>query len=228
MFLSEIFTNKTNMVTSGRALKGRPEAMPIPDTHAVNGNPIQPPFDDHLETAYFAMGCFWGVERLFWKIEGVYTTAVGYQGGFTPNPTYQETCTGLTGHAEVVMVVFDPNTVSYMDLLKVFFEQHDPTQGMRQGNDVGTVYRSAVYTSSAAQLDSALEMKNAYQEALIARGLSSKITSEITGAGPFYYAEEHHQQYLAKNPGGYCNLTGTGVLCPLPSGLAFNNPAETS
>lgn len=227
MFLSEIFTNKTRMVSPERALKGRAEAMPVPETHFVNGNPLVAPFPAHTQTAYFAMGCFWGVERLFWKIDGVYTTAAGYQGGFTPNPTYQETCTGLTGHTEVVMVVFDPAIVSYMDLLKVFFEEHDPTQGMRQGNDIGTVYRSAIYADNSAQLAAALEMKNAYQQALVARGVSSKITTEIADAGPFYYAEQYHQQYLAKNPGGYCGLAGTGVSCPVPSGLALNDPAES-
>lgn len=226
MFLSEIFTNKTNMVSPERALKGRAEPMDVPAAHVVNGNPLKPPFPDSLETAYFAMGCFWGVERIFWKTQGVYTTAAGYQGGFTPNPTYQETCTGLTGHAEVVMVVFDPEIVSYADLLKAFFEEHDPTQGMRQGNDIGTVYRSAIYTTSASQMAAALAMKEAYQAALAARGLSAKITSEIAQAGPFYYAEEYHQQYLAKNPGGYCGLAGTGVSCPLPSGLTVGDVKE--
>lgn len=204
---------KTRMPTAAEALPGRSERMPVPDAHYVNGHPIAPPFPAGLERALFGMGCFWGAERKFWELRGVYTTAVGYAAGLTPNPTYREVCTGLTGHAEVVLVVFDPAQVSYEDLLKVFWENHDPTQGMRQGNDVGTQYRSGIYCSDAAQQQAAEASRDAYQRALAGARLGS-ITTEIVPAPVFYYAEDYHQQYLAKNPAGYCGLGGTGVSCP--------------
>jgi peptide-methionine (S)-S-oxide reductase len=204
---------KIRMPKPEEALPGRSEAMRVPERHFVNGHPLQPPFPDGLETAMFGLGCFWGAERAFWRIEGVYTTAVGYAGGFTPNPTYEEVCTGSTGHNEVVLVVFDPKVVSYERLLKVFWEAHDPTQGMRQGNDVGTQYRSGIYTVGPAQKAAALASREAYQAALRAAAHRA-ITTEIVDALPFYYAEGYHQQYLAKNPGGYCGLGGTGVTCP--------------
>jgi peptide-methionine (S)-S-oxide reductase len=188
--------------------------MPVPDTHFVNGHRLTPPFPAGLEHAVFAMGCFWGAERMFWEAPGVYTTAVGYAGGYTPNPTYREVCTGMTGHTEVVLVVFDPSQTTYEALLKIFWENHDPTQGMRQGNDVGTQYRSAIYTFSADQARAAAESRAAYQDRLTA-GSFGRITTEIAEAPPFYYAEEYHQQYLAKNPGGYCGHGGTGVSCPI-------------
>ena len=195
------------------ALPGRETAMKAPDKHFVNGNPIAPPFPAGLETAVFGLGCFWGAERIFWKTPGVYSTAVGYAGGVTPNPTYEETCSGRTGHAEVVQVVYDPSQVTYEDLLKKFWEGHNPTQGMRQGNDVGTQYRSAIYTTSPAQLQSAMDSKDRYQAELDRNGFG-EITTEIREAGPFFYAESYHQQYLGKNPNGYCGLGGTGVSCP--------------
>jgi peptide-methionine (S)-S-oxide reductase len=204
---------KIRMPKPEEALPGRSEAMRVPERHFVNGHPLQPPFPDGLETAMFGLGCFWGAERMFWQVDGVYTTAVGYAGGFTPNPTYEEVCTGLTGHNEVVLVVFDPKVVSYERLLKVFWEAHDPTQGMRQGNDVGTQYRSGIYTVGPAQKAAALASREAYQAALRAAAHRA-ITTEIVDAPPFYYAEGYHQQYLAKNPGGYCGLGGTGVTCP--------------
>jgi peptide-methionine (S)-S-oxide reductase len=188
--------------------------MPVPGRHFVNGNPITPPFPDGLETAVFGMGCFWGAERFFWQAPGVYTTAVGYAGGYTPNATYREVCSGMTGHTEVVLVVFDPKQTTYEALLKIFWENHDPTQGMRQGNDVGTQYRSAIYTFSPEQARAATESRAAYQDRLTAAGYG-RITTEITDAPAFYYAEEYHQQYLAKNPGGYCGHGGTGVACPV-------------
>jgi peptide-methionine (S)-S-oxide reductase len=184
----------------------------------VNGRRIVPPFPEGAEVADFGLGCFWGAERVFWQVPGVHATAVGYQGGLTPNPTYREVCSGRTGHAEVVRVVFDPARVRYEDLLKVFWESHDPTQGMRQGNDVGTQYRSAVYVHSEAQRRAAEASRDAYAAALRARGLG-EITTELRAAPPFYYAEDHHQQYLAKNPGGYCGLGGTGVSCPIGAGV---------
>jgi peptide-methionine (S)-S-oxide reductase len=207
---------KTRMPTTEEALPGRTEPMPVPARHTVLGNPLTPPFPDGLEQAVFGMGCFWGAERTFWRTPGVWTTAVGYAGGLTPNPTYEEVCGGRTGHAEVVLIVFDPSKVSYEELLKVFWEGHDPTQGMRQGNDVGTQYRSAVYTSSEAQQKSAEASRDAYQKVLTRAG-HGEITTEIRPAGAFYYAEDYHQQYLseAKNPGGYCGLGGTGVACPV-------------
>jgi peptide-methionine (S)-S-oxide reductase len=195
------------------ALPGRNEAMPVPETHFVNGNPLQGPFPAGLQQAMFGMGCFWGVERKFWQTQGVYTTAAGYAAGVTPNPTYQEVCTGMTGHNEVVLVVFEPDVVSYETLLTLFWEGHNPTQGMRQGNDLGTQYRSGIYTFDVQQAHLAKESMAAYQRALEASGYGA-ITTEILPAPDFYYAEDYHQQYLAKNPGGYCGLGGTGVGCP--------------
>ena len=206
--------HKTRVITPGEALAGRQQAMPLPEGHLVLGTPIGPPFPDGSETAIFGMGCFWGAERKFWVLPGVYTTAVGYAGGFTPNPSYEEVCSARTGHTEAVLVVFDPAKVSYAELLAVFWESHDPTQGMRQGNDVGTQYRSAIYWGSEAQRDAAEASRQSYQRMLSAAGYG-EITTEIEQVGPFYYAEDHHQQYLAKNPGGYCGLGGTGVSCPV-------------
>ena len=211
MFFSR---HKTEMVDEADALPGRAEAMPVPAEHYVNGHPLTPPFPDGMETAIFAMGCFWGAERRFWETPGVYTTAAGYTGGFTPNPTYEETCTGRTGHTESVLVVFDPKVVTYDQLLKVFWESHDPTQGMRQGNDVGTVYRSAAFYADDAQHDAIERSRQAFQEVL-SQGGYGPITTEVAPAGVFYYAEPYHQQYLAKNPGGYCGLGGTGMSCPV-------------
>jgi peptide-methionine (S)-S-oxide reductase len=206
--------HKRKMITLDKALPGRGQpAFTIPTRHAVLGTPIQPPFPDGLRTAVFAFGCFWGAESLFWQTEGVYTTAVGYAGGFTPNPTYREVCSGRTGHAEAVLAVFDPAKVSYADLLAVFFEAHDPTQGMRQGNDSGTQYRSAVYYADDIQRRATEATRDAYNDALRRAGFRP-ITTEIGPAGPFYYAEDYHQQYLHKVPGGYCGLAGTGVACP--------------
>jgi peptide-methionine (S)-S-oxide reductase len=202
------------MVTAEEALPGRDEHMPVPARHEVLGTPLEPPFPAGLEQAVFGLGCFWGAERVFWQAPGVYTTAVGYAGGFTPNPTYQEVCSGQTGHAEVVLVVYDPEQTSYEELLRLFWENHDPTQGMRQGNDVGTQYRSAVYWTSEAQRKAAEESRAMYQARLVAAG-HGEITTELAEAGPFYYAEDYHQQYLAKNPNGYCGLGGTGVTCPV-------------
>jgi peptide-methionine (S)-S-oxide reductase len=202
------------MPTPEQALPGREDAMPVPDTHFVNGNRIVPPFPPGLETAVFGMGCFWGAERKFWQAPGVYSTAAGYAGGSTPNPTYREVCSGMTGHTEVVLVVFDPKVTSYDAMLKVFWENHDPTQGMRQGNDIGTQYRSAIYTSSPDQRRAAEASRAAFQERLSAASYGP-ITTEIADAPPFYYAEEYHQQYLAKNPDGYCGMGGTGVSCPI-------------
>ncbi|HEU4919619.1 MAG TPA: peptide-methionine (S)-S-oxide reductase MsrA [Candidatus Limnocylindrales bacterium] len=198
------------------ALPGRPEPMPVPDRHFVNGRPLQPPYPDGFEVAEFALGCFWGEEKLFWQVPGVWVTAVGYQGGFTPNPTYREVCTGRTGHAESVRVVFDPSQVSYEELLRRFWEAHDPTQGMRQGNDVGTQYRSAIIVRHDAQRAAAERSKALYQERLNAAGYG-EIKTEILDAtqNPFFFAEEYHQQYLAKNPGGYCPNHSTGVSCPI-------------
>jgi peptide-methionine (S)-S-oxide reductase len=211
MFFS---TRKTTMIAPADALPGRSRPMPVPATHHVLGNPLQPPFPDGLSTAVFGMGCFWGAERTFWEAPGVFTTAVGYAGGFTPNPTYEEVCSGLTGHAEVVLAVFDPKKTSYEALLRIFWENHDPTQGMRQGHDVGTQYRSAIYAADAEQERAAETSRGRFQERLRAAGFGD-ITTEIGPAPPFYYAEGYHQQYLAKNPGGYCGLGGTGVSCPM-------------
>jgi peptide-methionine (S)-S-oxide reductase len=200
------------------ALPGRAEAMPVPASHYVNGHPLTPPFPTGLQQALFGMGCFWGAERKFWQAPGVYTTAVGYAGGYTPNPTYREVCSGMTGHAEVVLVVFDPKKTSYDEMLKIFWENHDPTQGMRQGNDAGTQYRSAVYTFSPEQAQAARASRDAFQDRLTAAGFD-RVTTEIAAAPPFYYAEDYHQQYLAKNPDGYCGLGGTGVSCPIGASL---------
>jgi peptide-methionine (S)-S-oxide reductase len=205
--------DKGRMPGRGEAPAGRSEAMPVPEHHAVLGTPLRPPFPDGMEQAVFGMGCFWGAERIFWEADGVYTTAVGYAGGYTPNATYEEVCSGRTGHAEVVLVVFDPAATSYEAMLKLFWEHHDPTQGMRQGNDVGTQYRSAIYTFSPEQQKAAVASKESYQRAL-ADSRYGDITTEIADAGDFYYAEGYHQQYLAKNPLGYCGLGGTGVACP--------------
>lgn len=206
-------SGQAKMPTRERALPGRAEPMAVPTAHFVNGNRLTPPFPAGTELALFGMGCFWGAERIFWQPRGVYSTAVGYAGGFTPNPTYEEVCSGLTGHAEVVRVVFDPNGISYESLLRLFWEGHDPTQGMRQGNDVGTQYRSAIYCYTPAQRTAAAASREAYQRALGQAGLGT-ITTEIADAPAFYYAEEYHQQYLAKNPWGYCGLGGTGVRYP--------------
>ena len=197
-----------------QSLAGRTEAMPVSDAHFVNGNRLTPPFPAGLEQAVFGMGCFWGAERKFWEAPGVYSTAVGYAGGYTPNPTYREVCSGMTGHTEVVLVVFDPKATSYDAMLKIFWESHDPTQGMRQGNDVGTQYRSAIYTFTGEQKRAADASRQAFQDRLNEAGYG-RITTEIADAPPFYYAEDYHQQYLAKNPGGYCGLGGTGVSCPV-------------
>src|SRR3954454_4976368 len=210
---------KTRMPHPDEALAGRVEAMPIPATHFVNGNPIAPPFPAGLEQAVFGMGCFWGAERKFWQAPGVYTTAVGYAGGFTPNPTYREVCSGMTGHTEVVLVVFDPKVTSYESILKLFWENHGPTQGMRQGNDVGTQYRSAIYTTTDAQRETAESSRRVFQRELTGGGYD-EITTEIAPLEHFYYAEDYHQQYLAKNPNGYCGLGGTGVSCPVGIGAA--------
>ena len=204
---------KTEMVEPEQALPGRVSEMPVPEAHHVLGTPLRPPFPDGLEQIVVGMGCFWGAERKFWEAGGVYTTAVGYAGGYTPNPTYEEVCSGRTGHTEVVLVVFDPEVTSYEAMLKVFWENHDPTQGMRQGNDVGTQYRSAVYTFSPAQHEAALASREMFGKALREAG-HGDITTEIAEAGAFYYAEDYHQQYLAKNPYGYCGIGGTGVTCP--------------
>ncbi len=203
----------TIMPDSRTALPGRSTPMQVPQHHFVNGHSMAPPYPEGLETAIFGLGCFWGAERRFWQQAGVYLTAVGYAGGFTPNPSYEEVCSGLTGHAEVVLVVFDPGVISYQDLLRLFWTSHDPTQGMRQGNDFGTQYRSAIYTCSEDQRRLALESRQIYQVALQRAGFGA-ITTEIAPAPDFYYAEAYHQQYLAKNPGGYCGLGGTGVACP--------------
>ena len=209
-----MFARKLQLPTARDALPGRAEPMPVPERHFVNGHPIAPPFPAGLQRAVFGLGCFWGAERKFWQLPGVWTTAVGYAGGFTPNPTYQEVCTGRTGHAEVVLVVFDPGLIRYEDLLRVFWESHDPTQGMRQGNDTGTQYRSALYALDAEQRRAAEESRQAYQRELAGAGFGP-VTTEIRDAPDFYYAEEYHQQYLAKNPDGYCGLGGTGISCPV-------------
>jgi peptide-methionine (S)-S-oxide reductase len=206
-----------NMIDPASALPGRERAMNVPALHEVLGTPLKPPFPEGFQQAVFGMGCFWGEEKVFWEAPGVYTTAVGYAGGFTPNPTYEETCSGRTGHTEAVLVVFDPAAISYEELLKLFWEGHDPTQGMRQGNDVGSQYRSAIYWENESQRAAAEASRDAYQQVLTAAG-HGQITTEIAAGGsahPFYYAEDYHQQYLAKNPGGYCGVGGTGVSCPV-------------
>jgi peptide-methionine (S)-S-oxide reductase len=208
------FGKHTEPVTAEEALPGRDEKLQVPERHEVLGTPLEPPFPEGLETAIVGLGCFWGAERIFWRAPGVYTTAVGYAGGFTPNPTYEEVCSGRTGHTEAVLVVFDPKQTSYDEILRLFWEGHDPTQGNRQGNDVGTQYRSAIYTTDDVQRAAAEASRAAYQQELSQAGYG-EITTEIAGAGPFYYAEDYHQQYLHKVPNGYCGLGGTGVACPV-------------
>jgi peptide-methionine (S)-S-oxide reductase len=207
-------SHKSEIVQPDGALPGRPEPMVESPNHLVLGTPLTPPFPEGTETAVFGLGCFWGAERMFWKLPGVYTTAVGYAGGFTPNPTYHEVCSGRTGHTEAVLVAFDPAVISYEDLVRAFFEGHNPTQGMRQGNDRGTQYRSAIYTNSPEQAETAVTVAEQFGKALADAGYGA-ITTEIAPAGPFYYAEPYHQQYLQANPGGYCGLGGTGVSCPI-------------
>jgi peptide-methionine (S)-S-oxide reductase len=216
-----LLSQKLTLPSPEQALPGRDERMRVARTHYVNGAPLEPPFPAGTELALFGLGCFWGAERKFWQTPGVVSTSVGYAGGLTPNPTYEEVCSGRTGHTEVVRVVFDPRTLGYGELLRIFWEAHDPTQGMRQGNDVGTQYRSAIYTYGDEQARAAAASKDAYQQALSARGHAT-ITTEIAQAPEFYYAEDYHQQYLAKNPGGYCGIGGTGVACPV--GLAATHP----
>jgi len=212
-----LFGEKTKMIDPSRALAGRTERMHVPESHFVLGTPLEPPFPEGFQTAVFGMGCFWGAERVFWEAPGVYTTAVGYAGGFTPNPTYEEVCSGSTGHIEAVLVVFDPAKTSYEEMLRLFWENHDPTQGMRQGNDVGTQYRSAIYYADEAQHEAVEASKRLFNDKLAQAGYGD-ISTEIAQAGDFYYAEDYHQQYLAKNPNGYCGIGGTGVSCPV--GLA--------
>jgi peptide-methionine (S)-S-oxide reductase len=207
-------SRKTQMIDPERALPGRDTPIRVPSRHEVLGTPLVPPFPDGFEQIVVGMGCFWGAERVFWQAEGVYTTAVGYAGGFTPNPTYEEVCSAGTGHAEVVLAVFDPSVTSYDAMLRLFWENHDPTQGMRQGNDIGTQYRSGIYWQTEAERDAALASRETFQKELSAAGYG-EISTEIEKAGPFYYAEDYHQQYLAKNPNGYCGLGGTGVSCPI-------------
>ena len=207
-----MFGKSAKIPAKAEALPGRAERLPVPEAHHVNGARLEPPFPAGLETAMFALGCFWGAEKKFWQQKGVYTTAVGYAAGHTPNPTYREVCSGMTGHAEVVLVVFDPKQITYAQLLKIFWENHDPTQGMRQGGDVGTQYRSGIYYYSDEQRETAERMRDAYQQQLQAAGHGT-ITTEVIPAPEFYYAEDYHQQYLAKNPNGYCGLGGTGVAC---------------
>ncbi|WP_394888876.1 peptide-methionine (S)-S-oxide reductase MsrA [Mesorhizobium sp. AaZ16] len=214
-FLSDMLNKKLNLPKPEEALPGRDRPIPTASTHFVSGRPLKGPYPEGMERAMFGLGCFWGAERMFWQMDGVWVTAAGYAGGVTPNPTYQETCTGLTGHTEVVLVVFDPKIISYAELLKAFWENHDPTQGMRQGNDVGTTYRSAIYTVGDEQYQAAVASRDAYEASLRGAG-RGKITTEIAPAPEFYFAEEDHQQYLAKNPYGYCNLRGTGVACAMP------------
>ncbi|HWH96433.1 MAG TPA: peptide-methionine (S)-S-oxide reductase MsrA [Baekduia sp.] len=217
-----LFSTRTpsTLPSAENALPGRDNAIAVPGKHTVLGAPLTPPFPEGIEVAYFGLGCFWGAERAFWSLPGVYTTAVGYQGGATPNPTYEEVCSGRTGHTEAVLVAFDPDKISYDELLKTFWEAHNPTQGMRQGNDVGTQYRSAIYTVGEEQAKAADLSRRRYDDAL-ARAGKGAITTEIAPAGPFYYAEDYHQQYLspAKNPNGYCSMTGTGVSCPIGVGV---------
>ena len=214
-----MFGRKTlEMPTPETALPGRAHAIPTAEVHFINGRPLKDPYPEELETAIFAMGCFWGVERKFWQVPGVWVTAAGYVNGLTPNPTYEEVCSGRTGATEAVLVVYDPKVVTYRDLLKVFWENHDPTQGMRQGNDIGTQYRSGIYVANDAQAAEAEASREAYQQALAKQGYG-RVTTEIEPAGPFYFAEDYHQQYLAKNPAGYCGVGGTGVTCPIGVGV---------
>ncbi len=215
MFLIDRLTAKFKLPDEASALPGRENEIATAENHFVNGNPLKGPYPENMQTIIFGMGCFWGAERIFWQLPGVHVTAVGYVAGFTRNPTYQEVCTGLTGHNEVVLVVFDPGMITPDSLLTTFWESHDPTQGMRQGNDTGTQYRSGIYTSTSRQYEAAKASLLAYQEALDKAGREA-ITTEILEAGPFYFAEEYHQQYLAKNPNGYCGIGGTGVSCPAP------------
>ncbi len=214
-----LFRKKAEMPTAADALPGRPVPIPTAERHFVNGRPLKGPYPEGSRIAGFGMGCFWGVERIFWKLPGIWVTAVGYAAGHTPNPTYEEVCSGLTGHNEVVLVVYDPQATSFDELLKAFWEGHDPTQGMRQGNDRGTQYRSGIYVDGPEQREAAERSKAAFQTALDARGYGP-ITTEIREPGPFFFAEDYHQQYLAKNPGGYCGLGGTGVTCPVGVGVA--------
>ena len=220
MFIFDRLKNKYSMPSPEQALPGRDEPIPTASHHFVLGTSIKEPFPEGMEKALFGLGCFWGAERKFWEMPGMHTTAVGYAAGYTPNPTYQEVCSGMTGHNEVVLAVFDPKQTSYEALLKTFWESHDPTQGMRQGNDTGTQYRSGIYVFSPEQRVAAEDSKQAYQKALTASGHKAEITTEILDAPEFFYAEEYHQQYLAKNPSGYCGLGGTGVSCPIGTGVA--------
>jgi peptide-methionine (S)-S-oxide reductase len=219
MDMSLFFREKTKMIDTERALPGRDVEMRVPDRHFVLGTPLKPPFPDGIQTAVFGMGCFWGAERKFWEADGVYTTAVGYAGGYTPNPTYEEVCSGSTGHTEVVLVAFDPQKTSYEEMLRIFWESHDPTQGMRQGNDMGTQYRSSIYLTDAGQADVAEKSLRMYNDQLAKSGYG-EITTEVKADQPFFYAEEYHQQYLAKNPSGYCGIGGTGVSCPIGLGAS--------
>jgi peptide-methionine (S)-S-oxide reductase len=221
------FRDKKEMVDASSALPGRDQELRVADRHVVLGTPLKPPFPEGFEQLVVGMGCFWGAERIFWETPGVYTTAVGYAGGFTPNPTYEEVCSGRTGHSEVVLVVFDPAKVSDDEILRVFWENHDPTQGMRQGNDVGTQYRSAIYWTTERQRELAEASRAQYAERLRAAGYPA-VTTEIVEAGPFYYAEDYHQQYLAKNPWGYCGIGGTGVSCPVGVGAVARSGGETA
>jgi peptide-methionine (S)-S-oxide reductase len=229
-FLSDLFRDKTRMVEADRALPGRASELAVPERHFVLGTPLRPPFPAGLQSAVVGMGCFWGAERVFWQAQGVYTTAVGYAGGFTPNPTYEEVCSASTGHTEAVLVVFDPSLTSYEEILRLFWENHDPTQGMRQGNDVGTQYRSAIYFHDADQQAAAERTRDAYAAVLRASG-HGEIATEIAPAGPFYYAEEYHQQYLAKkgfaSEGGYCSMEPTGVKCPVGLGVDLSLGSST-
>jgi peptide-methionine (S)-S-oxide reductase len=215
------------IVDQASALPGRATELHVPERHEVLGTPLKPPFPEGVRRALFAMGCFWGAERIFWEAPGVYTTAVGYSGGFTPNPTYEEVCSGRTGHAEAVMVAFDSAATSYGQMLRLFWEGHDPTEGMRQGNDIGTQYRSAIYWYDELQRDAAEASREAYQSMLTGAG-HGQITTEIVEAGPFYYAEDYHQQYLAKNPNGYCGLGGTGVACPVGIGVSVGSASQAA
>ncbi|TPW31074.1 peptide-methionine (S)-S-oxide reductase MsrA [Martelella alba] len=215
MLFNALKRDKLSLPTAETALTGRALPIPTARTHFVSGRPLAPPYPDHLKEVMLGMGCFWGAERLLWNTPGVYVTVAGYSGGITPNPTYEETCTGLTGHTEVVKVVYDPAIISLKALLKIFFEAHDPTQGMRQGNDIGTTYRSAIYLNDKQELTEAHAIAAAFENALAEDGRPDKVTTEIAEAGPFYAAEDYHQQYLAKNPNGYCGLRGTGVSCPI-------------
>jgi peptide-methionine (S)-S-oxide reductase len=209
-----LFREKTKMIDPERALPGRDTPLPVPERHDVLGTPLRPPFPEQMEQLVVGLGCFWGAERLFWQLDGVYTTAAGYAGGYTPNPTYEEVCSGRTGHNEVVLVAYRPEEISYDELLRIFWEEHDPSQGMRQGNDVGTQYRSGIYTTTDAQRKAAEASRDMYQERLTDAG-HGEITTEIVDAPEFFYAEDYHQQYLAKNPNGYCGIGGTGVSCPI-------------